>query len=89
MGFNSMPTPQTQGVSGGVSGGSHQCTCDSILSRLIYGYSNYKRTMESLQQRYNIANPFFFGGRPGGYLEPPGGGLVGGMMGGPFNSFYM
>ena len=25
-----------------------QCSCDSILSRLIYGYNNYRRTMESL-----------------------------------------
>jgi hypothetical protein len=24
------------------------CSCDSILSRLIYGYSNYRKTMESL-----------------------------------------
>ena len=25
-----------------------QCSCDSILSRLIYGYNNHRRTMESL-----------------------------------------
>jgi len=26
----------------------NQCSCDSILSRLIYGYTNYRKTMESL-----------------------------------------
>ena len=48
-----------------------QCSCDSILARLIYGYSNYRRTMESLHpnlaaiaigQSFASAQPLIGGG---------------------------
>ena len=46
------PTPTRVTLSGQefwTSDPAAQCTCDSILSRLIYGYKTYRRTMETLQ----------------------------------------
>ena len=34
-----------------------QCSCDGVLARLIYGYTNYRRTMESLHPNNNVMGP--------------------------------
>ena len=34
-----------------------QCSCDGVLARLIYGYTNYRRTMESLNPNNNVMGP--------------------------------
>jgi len=58
-----------------------QCSCDGILARLIYGYTNYRRTMENLHP--NGGSMAQLGGMVGGQafgvnpqLGMPGGASV-------------
>ena len=54
--------------------GMSACTCDSILSRIIYGFKHYSRVTQSL----NLNGPLNLGGQAS---NPLGGGDVTPQMG--------